>query len=71
MSSNFGDGSVMAWGTFAFNGKMSKYWVPKKMNAQMSRNLLELVLDGHGDIAGGQNFIFQYDNTAVHSCETG
>lgn len=64
MSGNFGGGSVMMWGAFGYLGKMP---IANQTECKYIWDIIEYQLDEYAEVVAVPNFIFQPDNTAVHS----
>lgn len=67
MSRNFGGGSVMVWGGFAFAGQLPIAWISTKMNSSNYIDLLDISLVNDAEQLMGPEFIFQQDNAPIHT----
>lgn len=67
MSRNFGGGSVMVWGGFAFAGQLPIAWISSKMNSLNYIDLLDVSLVNDAEQLLGPDFIFQQDNASIHT----
>jgi transposase len=62
-----GGGSVMVWGGFGYSGKTPLVVINGKQNSQNYIRQLELNLVPFGEEIGGEEWLFQQDNAAIHT----
>uniref|UniRef100_T1IMR3 Tc1-like transposase DDE domain-containing protein n=1 Tax=Strigamia maritima TaxID=126957 RepID=T1IMR3_STRMM len=65
-----GDGSLMVWGAFSWNGKTNLAFPSGRMNANAYQELLEESLLPFAEKIGGVYFEFQQDNAPIHVAKT-
>lgn len=63
---NFGGGSVMVWGAFAYNLKLPICFISTRMSSKMYNELLDDVLVSFLDREHEKQYIFQQNNAAIH-----
>ena len=63
---NFGVGTVMVWGRFLYDEKLSICWITTKMNSSNYCELLEDVLVPYLEDYMDEPVVFQQDNDTIH-----
>lgn len=63
----FGGGSVICWAAIGFEGKTEIKLISGKIKSVNYIKLIDEQLAKYGTQIGGQNYIFQHDNAAVHT----
>lgn len=62
-----GGGSIMIWAAIGYNKKTELKFLSERVNAVQYKNMLATMLPSLGVRMAGRNWIFQQDNSRVHT----